>query len=145
MEPPLDRLVLTIDCGSDVSVGAKKNSLWDWNCCACHCLNTAVQSALKRPCIQKFMEPLVELACKCSRSMSLWMEFKKIHLETLHCEAACNDDEGDAYFDGEEGLSCDAQGKPQAKNFKVIDTSVHTLELHVRLNTKSVGAKGPAN
>ena len=29
MEPPLDRPVLTSDCGSDVSVGAEKNTLWD--------------------------------------------------------------------------------------------------------------------
>ena len=30
----------------------------------------------------------------------------------LHQEAEYNDDEGDADFDGEEGLSCDTQGKP---------------------------------
>ena len=34
----------------------------------------------------------------------------------LHREAECSDKEGDADFDGEEGLSCDAQGKPQVKN-----------------------------
>ena len=33
----------------------------------------------------------------------------------LHREAECSDDEGDADFDGEEGLLCNAQGKPQAK------------------------------
>ena len=43
------------------------------------------------------------------------MEFKKVQLEILHREAECSDDEGDADFYGEEGLSCDAQGKPQAK------------------------------
>ena len=47
MEPPLDRPVLTSDCGSDVFAGAEKNNLWDWNLCACHCLNIAVQSALQ--------------------------------------------------------------------------------------------------
>ena len=78
MEPPLDRPVLTSDCGSDVSTGVEKNSLWDWNRCACQCLNIAVQSALKRPCISKFVEPLVELARKFSNSRSLWMEFKKV-------------------------------------------------------------------
>ena len=36
MEPPLDRLVLTSDCGNDVLAGAEKKSLWDWNRCACH-------------------------------------------------------------------------------------------------------------
>ena len=126
MEPPLDRPVLTSDCGSDVSAGAEKNSLWDWNRCACHCLNIAVQSALKRPCIQKFVEPLVELARKFSRSRSLWMEFKKVQLEMLHREAECSDDEGDADFDGEEGLSCDAQGKPQAKKVLRLLTPVST-------------------
>ena len=78
MEPPLDRLVLTSDCKSDVSVGAEKDSLWDWNYCACHYLNIAMQSAPRRPCIQKFVEPLVELACKFSKSKSLSMEFKKV-------------------------------------------------------------------
>ena len=78
-------------------------------------MNIAVQSALKRPCIQKFVGPLVELAHKFSRSESLWMEFKKVQLEMLHREAECSDDEGDADFDGEEGLSYDAQGKTQAK------------------------------
>ena len=67
MESLLDRPVLTSDCGSDVLVEAEKDSLWDWNHCACHCLNIAVQSALKRPCSQKFVEPLVELSRKFSR------------------------------------------------------------------------------
>ena len=31
MEPPLERPVLTSDCGSDVPAGAEKNRLWD--CC----------------------------------------------------------------------------------------------------------------
>ena len=93
MEPKLDRPVLTSDCGSDVSPGAKKNSLWDWNRCVCHCLDIAVQSALKRPCIQKFVEPLVGLARKFSRSRSLWMDFKKVQLEMLHWEVECSNDE----------------------------------------------------
>ena len=104
MEPPLDKPVLTSDCGSGVSTGAKKDSLWDWNRCACHCLNIAVQSALKRLCIQKFVGPLLELARKFSRSRSLWMEFKKVQLEMLHREAERSDDKGDADFDGDEGI-----------------------------------------
>ena len=43
------------------------------------------------------------------------MEFKKFQLEMLHREAECSGDEGDADFDGEEGLSCDAEDKPQVK------------------------------
>ena len=78
-------------------------------------LNIDVQSTLKRPCIQKFVEPLVGLARKFSRSRSLWMDFKKVQLEMLHWEVECSNDEGDADFDGEEGLSCDVQGKPQVK------------------------------
>ena len=39
LKPALDRPVLTTDCGSDVSLGTKKDCLWYWNRCACHCLN----------------------------------------------------------------------------------------------------------
>ena len=49
LEPRLDKLVLTNDCGSDVLAGAEKDELWDWNRCACHCLNIDVQAALKEP------------------------------------------------------------------------------------------------
>ena len=126
MESPLDRPVLTCDCGSDVSAGVEKNSLWDWNLCVCHCLNIAVQSALKHPCIQKFVEPLLELARKISKSRSLWMEFKEVQLEMLHREAECSNDESDADFDGEEGLSCDAEGKPQVKKVLRLLTPVST-------------------
>ena len=51
MELPMNRPVLTSDCGSDVLAGAEKDSHWDWNHCACHCLNIAMESALKCPCI----------------------------------------------------------------------------------------------
>ena len=33
-EHELDKLVLTSNCGSDVSAGAKRDRLWDWNRCA---------------------------------------------------------------------------------------------------------------
>ena len=33
----------------------------------------------------------------------------------LHQEGECSDDEGDADFDGDKELSCNAQGKPQMK------------------------------
>ena len=46
-EPELDKPVLTSDCGSDVSAEAERERLWDWNRCACHCLNIAVQATLK--------------------------------------------------------------------------------------------------
>ena len=36
LEPQQDEFVLTSDCGKNVSVGAKKDELWDWNLCACH-------------------------------------------------------------------------------------------------------------
>ena len=74
----------------------------------------------------KFVEPLVELARKFSKSRSLWMEFKKVQLEMLHREAECNDDNGDADFDGEEGLSYNAQGKPQVKKVLRLLTPVST-------------------
>ena len=59
-------------------VGAEKDSLWDWNRCVSHCLNIVVQSALKCPCIQNFVEPLVELDRRFSRSRVLWTEFKNV-------------------------------------------------------------------
>ena len=85
-----------------------------------------MQSAQKRPSIQKFVEPLGEVARKFSRSKSLWMEFKKFLLEMPHQEAECNDDEGDADFDGEAGLSYDAQGKPQMKKVLRLLTPMST-------------------
>ena len=78
LELPLDRPVLTSACKSDVSTAVEKDNLWDWNRCACHYVNIAVQSALRCSCIQKFAEPLVELAHKFSKSRSLWTEFKKV-------------------------------------------------------------------
>ena len=54
------------------------------------------------------------------------MEFKKVQLEMLHREAECSDGEGDASFDGEKGLSCDAQGKPQVKKVLRLLTPVST-------------------
>ena len=54
------------------------------------------------------------------------MELKKVQLEMLHQEAECNDDEGDANFDEEEGLSCESQGKPQAKKVVRLLTLVST-------------------
>ena len=44
----------------------------------------------------------------------------------LHQEAECSDDEGDADFDGEEGLSCDAQGKTRAKKVLRLLTPMST-------------------
>ena len=41
-EHELEKPVLTSDCGSDVAMGAERDRLWDWNRCACHCLNIAV-------------------------------------------------------------------------------------------------------
>ena len=43
------------------------------------------------------------------------MASKKVHLEMLYREAECSDDKGGADFDGEGGLSCNAQGKPQVR------------------------------
>ena len=58
------------------------------------------------------MKSLVELSYKFSRSRDLWTEFKKVQLQMLHREVECSDNEGDADFDGDEGLSCDAECKP---------------------------------
>ena len=85
-----------------------------------------MQSALKCPCIQKFAEPLVELARQSSRSRGLWMEFKKVQLEMLHQEGECSNDEGNAHFDGNEELSCDAKGRSQMKKVLRLLTLVST-------------------
>ena len=41
-------------------------------------------------------------------------------------------------------MRCSRQATSE-KGVKVVDTSVHTLELHVLLDTESVGGKRPAN
>ena len=67
-----------------------------------------MQLASQCPCIQKFVEPFVELAYKFSKSRALWTKFKKVQLEMLHWEDECSDNEGNAGFDGDEELSCGA-------------------------------------
>ena len=67
-EPDLDKPVLTSDCGSDVLVGAERDRLWDWNRCACHCLNIVVQAALKEEVVHECLEPLTALAARFSKS-----------------------------------------------------------------------------
>ena len=74
-----------------------------------------MQSALRCPCIQKLVEPLVEFVRKFSRSGTSWTGFKKVQLEMLHREGECNNDKGDTDFDGDEELSCNAEGRPQIK------------------------------
>ena len=76
--------------------------------------------------MQKFVEPLVELAHKFSKSRSLWMQLKQVQLEMLHREGECSDDEGDDDFDGDEGFSCDAKGKPEVKKVLRLLTKIST-------------------
>ena len=54
-EPPLDILALTSDCGSDVSAGAEKDNLLDFNRCVYPCLNIAMKGAMKSRAIEKFL------------------------------------------------------------------------------------------
>ena len=68
LEPAMDKLVLTSDCGSDVSAGAERDNLWDWNRCAYHCLNIVFQAALKEHMIQECLVPLTALARRVSKS-----------------------------------------------------------------------------
>ena len=70
LAPQLDKPVLTNDCGSDVSAGAEKDELWDWNRCACHCLNIAVQAAFKEPMIEGCLASLTALARRFSHNWS---------------------------------------------------------------------------
>ena len=77
LEPIMGKPMLTNDCGSDVSMGAERDKLWDWNRCACHCLNIAVPSALKEQVTQECLAPLTALAQRFSKSQSTWNKFKK--------------------------------------------------------------------
>ena len=54
------------------------------------------------------------------------MEFKKIQLEMLYQVSESSEDKGEADFDGDKGLSCDAEGKPQIKNMLRLLTLVLT-------------------
>ena len=114
-EPELDRPVLTSDCGSDVSAGAERDGLWDWNRCACHCLNLAVQAALKEEVVHECLSPLTELAAKFSKSRHLWNKFKKTQMEILEREEERSDDEGEADFDGDEDFEVGGEGEPRLK------------------------------
>ena len=113
-EPELDKPVSTSDCGSDVLAGAERDPLWDWNQCACHCLNIAVQAALKEV-VHKCLEPLTALAARFSKSQNLWNKFKKTQMEALDREEECSDNEGEADFDGDEDLEVGGEGEPRLK------------------------------
>ena len=52
--------------GAKCLVGAKKDEIWDWNRCACHCLNIPVQAALKQRIIEDYLAPLTTLPYKFS-------------------------------------------------------------------------------
>ena len=114
-EPDLDKPVLISNCGSDMSAGAERDYLWDWNQCACHCLNIAVQAALKEEVVHECLEPLTSLAARFSKSRSLWNKFKKTPMEILHREEEHSDDEGEANFDGDEDFEVGGEGEPHLK------------------------------
>ena len=115
LEPTMDKLVLTSDCGSDVSAGAKRGNLWDWNQCACHCLNIVVQAVLKEEVIQECLEPLTALAHRFSKSRSTWNKFKKTQMEILDREEERSEDEGEADCDEDEDLEVGREGQPRLK------------------------------
>ena len=114
-EPELDKPVLTSDYGSDVSVGAERDRLWDLNRCACHCLNIAIQAALKEEVVHECLESLTALAARFSTSQSLWNKFKKTQMEILYWEEERSDDEGEPDFDGDEDLEVGGDGKHSLK------------------------------
>ena len=87
---------------SDVSAGAEKNELWDWNHCACHCLNIVVQATFKEPMIEGCLALLTALAHRFSKSRSLWNWYKKTQLQILQRVEELSDDESDADCDGDE-------------------------------------------
>ena len=114
-EPDLYKPILTSDYGSNVSAGAERDCLWDWNQRASHCLNIVVQAALKEEMVHECLEPLTALAARFSKGRSLWNKLKKTQLETLHREGERSDDEGEADFDGDEDLEVGGEGEPRLK------------------------------
>lgn len=122
----MDRSGLTSDDGNDVSLRTKRDNLWDWSHCACHCLDIAMQAALQNTVIQKSVEPWVDLTWKFSKSKSLWWELKKIQLEVLFQDRESSDDEGDPNFDGDERLYVGRDNKPQVTKILRVFTPVAT-------------------
>ena len=114
-EHELDKPVLTSNCGSDVSAGAERERLWDWNQCACHCLNIAVQATLKEEVVHVFLEPLTAMEARFSKSRSLWNKFKKTQMEILDREEERSDDEGEPDLDRDEDLEVGGEGEPHLK------------------------------
>ena len=107
--------MLTSDCGSDVLAGAERDNLWDWNRCACHCLNIAIQTTLKEEVIQQCLEPLMALARRFSESQSIWNKFKKTQMEILDRQEERSKDEGEAVCDGDEDFEVRGEGQPRLK------------------------------
>ena len=107
--------MLTNDCGSDILAGAEKDELWDWNRCACHCLNIVVQATLKEPMIEGCLALLTALARRFSYSWSAWNRFKKTHLQILKRAEELSDDESDDDCDGDEDFDVGGEGQPRFK------------------------------
>ena len=112
LELQLDKPILTSDCGSEVSVGAKKQELLYWNCCACPCLNIAIQAALKEPMREGCLAPLTALPSRFSKNWSAWNRFKKTLLKILQWAEELSDDESDADYDGDEDFDVGGEGQP---------------------------------
>ena len=96
-------------------MGAERDCLWDWNRCACHCLNIAVQVALKEEVVHECLEPLTVLAARFSTSQSLWNKFKKKLMEILDREEERNNHERQAGFDEDKDLEVGGEGDPRLK------------------------------
>ena len=108
--------MLTSDCGSDVSAGAERDNLCDWNRCACHCLNIAVQAALKEEVIQECLAPLMALTRRFSTCQSTWNKFKKTQMEILDQQEERSKDEGEADCDRDEDLDVGGERQPRLEN-----------------------------
>ena len=130
-EHKLDKLVFTSDFGSDVSARAERDRLWDWNQCARHCLTIAIQAALKEEVVHAWLEPLMALPARFSKSRSLWNKFKKTQMEILDWEERHSDDEGEPDLDGDEDLEVGGEGKPRLKRglrlIRLVPTRWHSI------------------
>ena len=111
----MDRLVLTSNCGSDVLAGAEEDELWDWDRCACHCLDIAIQAALMEPIIENYLASFLILAHRFSKSRRAWNRFKKTYMEILNRQEEHSNDEREVDLDRDENFEVGGEGKPRLK------------------------------
>ena len=100
-------------------MGAEKDELWDWNRCACHCLNIAVQAALKETTDRGlFLAPLTTLglfATQILQEPECMESVQEDAAGNIELGGARSNDEREADFDGDEDFEVGGEGHPRLK------------------------------